>query len=1235
MSVKSSSISTQRAGAVAQQDAGNTYLVKQGDTLWSIARAFGFTTLDGILAANPRIKDANRIFAGQRINIPSATNVAPTRKTDTATRDGFDTATPPVATRPAPVPAEVPVSSAPVVSAATLSAQEATARESAFPLPKVLRDPAWKALTGTHATEKKVALGEVGEARIAVGNRVAEADENPQRMAFTERAKQQGKDTLWLETTGGLAVKEGTAVGELGKQKLEGSVGYSLTRPYLVDAGKKDVAGVAKTLAHHNSVGLPLTAEKARAMEPGSTFTLNGKLAGEATVTSERGSATATASNTQQTSMRFMGGDKVMVTVERGAERGANGNVQGDNGRGVSGEVGARAATSRETTERFLLDLSKPEGRKAYDRLVTFDGSAARGAASRTDSGVERTVERNRVTREVGANARTTVATSESTQLTANVSASGRTTADHVTGARTRSGEIAANVDLQTRIDEKTTLGLTPSASRSFSLSLPDGTGDARVKTPLSAEDARTLPVGSTFTLRGAGSLGVKLGHDGLEAGATRSGQLAIQVERMSESKVQVRADVTATTRLDRGAERTVNVGRTGVELGYQGQTTVTRETTGNFTLDLSQETHRKAYDAMMKGNVGPAREIARREGEWSTERTWNKSDQLTLSTTPVEWAKAKLELRRENVDPGDMRVSLDPERKAFTDAEKARGKEVRWVEQGGAIEPGVGLEHTVTAGPVAAKLGFNASGLLEYREMRPQVNGALTGPRGPALSADAALAMPRGAEFSLRGRGTVGGTVGIAKGAEVATTGVRVGASVSLAHEREHARELEVHSKRLDGTRVEVELIQRKEDSNATDFTARLGVDVETARLIGAKDGSALAKVAGKADTKLEKHLSAEFQAGRRSTRSVENRHSFTIDLATPEGRKAYESLMRGDPTPAATVAGSVGAQDKGVAFNSTSETQATEKRNHVHLAVGGSKLFLSDALRRDSTTIERTGAGMERTDASLYERTRQGLFSKQNLTMEAVRVRTTEDPEGKGFYRVSYANTDKLTSKSQVKELLRLGEALQAIPAHLPKVEKDGSRNLSRLLGNASRHGKTTTEMEIFLTEKGLANVRGHDREAALRAYGEYAAKDNKGKTPAWAAPETADKARRILDSYLEEKRNGMPGDEDSRNRMDQLQYEYWHAFRRNIWQDEDHYENARHFANATQRMAGSSDPAEWNRAFADLGKNVGLDFHGSVAALNKLAGSDEVLVHRFNVKGKSVDIEMKDEGLLDRPQ
>ncbi|NNG67269.1 LysM peptidoglycan-binding domain-containing protein [Caldanaerobacter subterraneus] len=54
---------------------GKVYIVKPGESLWTIAQKFN-TTVEAILKANPEIKDPNLIYPGQRIIIPTSQQAA-------------------------------------------------------------------------------------------------------------------------------------------------------------------------------------------------------------------------------------------------------------------------------------------------------------------------------------------------------------------------------------------------------------------------------------------------------------------------------------------------------------------------------------------------------------------------------------------------------------------------------------------------------------------------------------------------------------------------------------------------------------------------------------------------------------------------------------------------------------------------------------------------------------------------------------------------------------------------------------------------------------------------------------------------------------------------------------------------------------------------------------------------------------------------------------------------------
>lgn len=54
------------------QPPGRTYIVQPGDSLYSIARRFGIS-LDALIAANPQLRDPDRLSVGQVINLPGGT----------------------------------------------------------------------------------------------------------------------------------------------------------------------------------------------------------------------------------------------------------------------------------------------------------------------------------------------------------------------------------------------------------------------------------------------------------------------------------------------------------------------------------------------------------------------------------------------------------------------------------------------------------------------------------------------------------------------------------------------------------------------------------------------------------------------------------------------------------------------------------------------------------------------------------------------------------------------------------------------------------------------------------------------------------------------------------------------------------------------------------------------------------------------------------------------------------
>jgi hypothetical protein len=352
--------------------------------------------------------------------------------------------------------------------------------------------------------------------------------------------------------------------------------------------------------------------------------------------------------------------------------------------------------------------------------------------------------------------------------------------------------------------------------------------------------------------------------------------------------------------------------------------------------------------------------------------------------------------------------------------------------------------------------------------------------------------------------------------------------------------------------------------------------------------------------------------------------------DLTQPDAAAAYAEAVQGRPEAALALAERARAGEptgvqmiRGIKLTSSS----TERR--TSLTVGGGTLFLREALRKDSTQIVRDADGTSTTQTSSYREKSRGLLGdRKEMLWEAVSVRTSDDPAGQRFYRMTFERSDPMTSRGDVARVQRMAEDLGATPAR--PIRADAKGGLASAVGAAM--GKTRTELEVFVTPKGMDALRGTTKEQALLTYGKAVAMSEGAATVApWANVDDAPKARALLEQY-ERLRNEPRSEGDDPS--ERVRLDYWFSYRRNIWDDTGPYKRATAFAASVERVGHSSDPGEWNKAFADVGKGSGFHVADAVSAINSLAGADELLVHRLKMSGSRVDLEMVDEGLRERP-
>ncbi|HEY8210670.1 MAG TPA: hypothetical protein VIG99_24470 [Myxococcaceae bacterium] len=792
-------------------------------------------------------------------------------------------------------------------------------------------------------------------------------------------------------------------------------------------------------------------------------------------------------------------------------------------------------------------------------------------------------------------------------------------------GVKQEKGTLSAQVDLTAAFKGNRKVGFSGANSRDYTLTLPAGVPQAPAL-PLNSAAAQALPEGASFTLNGKGTLGVNGEADGFKGGISEERTLQIKVDRQAGTKV------TATVDLGRKDTNTESFDRTfgdakklNAKLAASNTGTASQGRTEQFSFDLSNPAHQAAYDAALRGDLRQAQQLGLGKVLKSTDAGGN--EQQLKAGIAFNKIGASVELDRKDIDPSDDRIQKDPARKAITDAAQKDGKDVRWIERGGAWELGGGYDYGVSPGVAGFGFGFEAKKGMEWRSLGPKVDGEGGAP-GVAMNADEAEKMPAGSEFSVRGTTKVSGRASVLGGWQAGGGGVTVSAGVGFDVSKGKTMDLNVRVKKLPDGKVEVRMDQLKTDQASAQFSAKIGASVNGAELAAA-GGSVLGALAKKPDVAeklagLTKSLSVEFKAGKSHTEEEGKGLVFTLDLSKPEARAAYDKLVRGNPEQALDNADQA---DRGVHLNSQSELTSKQTDRNMSLKVGNTALFESSDSRKDLTAEVTTEQKTERLDESVAARTRASIFGRRRqLNFDAVSLRTDRAPNGEKFMRLTYEESDRYTSRGELADRRALAKSLGAVPTKPEVVKEEHGGGVMRWIsGSHNDHGKVSTSIDAYITSAGIQKIRSAGREQQISAFGE-ALKDMRGRAPAWNDPATSGRSRELLDGYRTAPERG----------RDQFRKQYEREFGKDAFKaDVKDYARASEFADALAKSSDDVNPAAWNRTFTDLAQKMGFNFFESLSAMNKLAGDSEVVIGKYAMKGRSVDIEMTSEGAVNKPQ
>ncbi len=763
-------------------------------------------------------------------------------------------------------------------------------------------------------------------------------------------------------------------------------------------------------------------------------------------------------------------------------------------------------------------------------------------------------------------------------------------------------------------------LGFDTQGHVNYKLSRPKDARDFHL--PTTARSAQLMPKGAVFEVEGGLKVGGKFSAapDSIKVSARRGwqGTGSLKVERLSQNGVMARLEVSKTV------DQNYSLGLDEiVSYSSDKERKVSRVVKYNF--DLSKPSHRKAYDAFVRGDIAPAAKLfGSKVPGWQTFRDADQRLQLRMPSDLSDWLSGSIELNRALFDTDHNRVSGNALRKVSKDA---------WVEHSGAIAPKLGHNQTIPLGQgINAKVGFSSKGLLAYKVLLPEGQQV----SAPPLTAERALALPAGAEAELQGSGELNGLTGVSLGAEFTSQGLEVGLSGGADYRKGQSRSWKLQVSRGAEELVKVRLVGSRASSDSLRLFTRLGAQVESAEWFEDANAlqqiSALEKATKKLDTKLEKLLSASLEYDRGVKRDSSVDLEFSFDLSDPVARKAYEGLMALDVSQALYGLRQSGlGYNSGVTVDSSHRGQAIEKKSRFEFNLAGESIYLREALRQESSKQGYQGDHFVQQHRVNY-REQRGIFGYDKvLHWQAMNLRVDGDPVGRSFYRFDWSKEDLFTGESDVKDVQRLARGLGAQQKGKAKIES-GAKGLAKLFGRHAKHGETKAELELYFTEQAIEWLRGSTTESAFVAYGLEVAERRGGGVPAWAHPTSSDKAQSLLKEYAA---FGDHPDAEERNERDRVASEYHRNFNVRLSKDLDDFQGAQAFAKMIGQMAASPNPEDWNRALIDLGQEISFDFHDTLAAMGRMVGKDQLVVHKLSIQGDAVKLTMQDEGVLKEPQ
>lgn len=596
------------------------------------------------------------------------------------------------------------------------------------------------------------------------------------------------------------------------------------------------------------------------------------------------------------------------------------------------------------------------------------------------------------------------------------------------------------------------------------------------------------------------------------------------------------------------------------------------------------------------------------------------------------------LKYEEKSYESGSRYIREDEIRKACDEAFRRDGCDIVWIESEGISEIGGGKGGTLPIGTVAdASAALKLSGIVRYRRLEPYESAsgkllkgqALVNAANVPITATLARRMPAGGEFEIAGEGNVSFVPEIEHVVGPNTKGASLGATAKIGGQVKFKGETTVSVQRLPFGEEVLVKIAKGRSSNADlggAITAGAQLKKETYDQMPQLGRGALKFLLDRlglpdAPAFVKKYLQSQIQVKSRYERRGSEIARYVFDLSKPGARQAYDEIFTRFSLKKTKAL--IEANDPCIRAQKAGEKMSIFEKG-VAARIGDTKVYLLSALsaeREGNVSIDGRASVLYR-DCKFEKNYVNWIWGEQKIKWEAVSVDNTKTSP-QSYFHLAYSNRDRVTQQSQIELFLRFARSL-GIRTKL--VADSGEIEPEQLAKVLADRDDTETRVDVYFTNEGVGRIAKASKEECVKAYLEADVELSQAKT----AP-----VSEILQRFLQISQMWFFVRVFYWGEMSRLREEYAQRVPgRGIDADAKILSEASEFAENVTKMAGQ-DEKSTRDFFMKLAKASGFEYMRKIAALTKLATTEESILHELSISGGGLTLGAVDEGEILHPE